>query len=146
MKLVKFLSIGCVFFLAFGLGSCANAEEAEKHADNFYNAMKLNDYETMKNMIDESMLEVNSIEEISVLFVQKESLGEMISFTKETGFDYREANGLTVVRFLYTVEYKAATLYEYIRLTKRGDAYKVVNYGYYDNKEKRQEFIDHVEG
>lgn len=146
MKIVKIIPFLAALFMISLFNSCANAEEAEKYADNFYNAMKLNDYETLKNMIDESMLEVNTIEEISVLFVQKESLGEMISFTKETGFDYREANGLTVVRFLYTVEYKSTTLYEYIRLTKRGNEYKVVNYGYYDNLEKRQEFIDHVEG
>jgi hypothetical protein len=146
MKLLKYLSFSAVLLIALGLSSCANVEDAEKYADKFYEAMKGEDYDAVKGLLDESMLENNSMEEISNLIVQKEALGEMSSFKKEVDAVKQDANGITVVRFLYEVKYPEVTLYEYIRLTKRGEEYRVVNYGYYDNKEKRQEFIDHLEG
>jgi hypothetical protein len=146
MKVIKFLTISSAVLAILCLNSCVNVDEAEKYANNFYEAMQAKEYQKLENLIDETMLASNSMEEIRAMIVQKESLGEMVSFQKETGHDYRESNGLTVVRFLYTVKYTDIMLYEYIRLTKRGDAYKVVNYGYYNDKEKRQEFIEHVEG
>ena len=56
-----------------------------------------------------------------------------------------EIDNNQVVRFLYKTEYTSKNLYEYIRVVLTDEVYLIESYGYFDTKEKRDEFLQHAE-
>lgn len=121
--------------------SCASKEESEKAGKEFYESLKAKDYDKAMSLFDEAMFEEEGKENILNFIAQKEALGEMKSYTLEPGSKWMEMNGRSMVRLLYTVEHADRTLYEYIVFSKTDDGYKIVNYAYYDDKDKREEYI-----
>lgn len=137
MRNISLLAFICSAFL---MTSCASKEAGEKTANEFYEALKAKDYETAFDLIDQDLFDQEGEEVIKSFITQKEVLGELKSFTQESGFKVMEQNGKSMVRLLYTTEYANKTLYEYIVLGKSEGEYKIVSYAYYDSKEKRDEY------
>ena len=123
------------------LSSCASKEESEKAAKEFYEALKVKDYDKVMAMVDPAMIKNEGEAKVKDFITQKEQLGELKSYTLEPDSKWMEKNGRSMVRLLYTVEYEAMTLYEYIVFSKTDDGYTIVNYAYHDDKAKRAEYI-----
>lgn len=142
MKIRPLLSLTLLIIASLTLTQCASKEETEKAAKEFYNALQDKDYDKAMTMFDEAMFEENGEESIKDFITQKEQLGEMKSYNQEPDSKWMERNGRSMVRLLFTVEHEKATLYEYIVFSKTDDGYKIVNYAYYDDKKKREEYIE----
>ena len=145
MKIIKVLSLGCALMLAFVLNSCANAAKAELVTEEFYVKMQKHDYSEMEKMLSEKMVSQSSKEVIMNFISQKEALGELVSFNKEGDGKVMELDNEQVVRFFYTTKYTDKNLYEYIRVVLDKEVYLIESYGYFDTKEKRDEFLQHAE-
>lgn len=141
MKTRLQFSFVLALLLALMFTSCASKEESEKAGKEFYEALKVKDYDKAMSLFDEAMFEEEGKENILNFITQKEALGEMKSYTLEPDSKWMERNGRSMVRLLYTVKHEQMTLYEYIVFSKTDNGYKIVNYAYYDSKEKRQEYI-----
>jgi hypothetical protein len=140
MKLFHLFIFGSLLFV---LGSCSvSPEEAEKQATVFYEKLKQHDYEAIKGMLDEEALNANTWEEWLQILSNKEQLGELVSFEKSMGFHTNYQNGVSTISFRYTTEYTDLTLYEFIKLVKRGEEYKVLVYAYYDTEQKLDEVAE----
>jgi hypothetical protein len=128
--------------ILFVASSCSiSQEEAEKQASAFYDALTNHQYDLIKPMIDKEGLEVAAWEDWEKIFKQKEGLGKLISFNREDSYNVGYQNGLSYADLLYTVKYEKVVLYEFIRMVKRGDDYRIITYSYYDDKDKRIEFV-----
>lgn len=141
---MKFRSLTTFLLLisfSFVFTSCASKEESEKAGKEFYEALKAKDYEKAMSLFDPAMFEEEGEQSILNFILQKESLGEMKSYKLEPDSKWMEMNGRSMVRLLYTVEHEDRTLYEYIVFSKTDDGYKIVNYAYYDDEDKRDEYI-----
>lgn len=127
--------------LTLAFTGCASKEEGEKAAKEFYEALKAKDYDKAISLFDNAMIEEEGKEGVLNFIMQKESLGELKSYQQESDYKLMERNGRSMVRFLFTVEYETMPLYEYIVLSKTDDGYQIVNYAYYDNEAKRDEYV-----
>lgn len=141
-KIIPFLSL---FLVGFLLSSCANADKAEVVANDFYGKMQAQKYQELEKLLSDKMIEESSKEVIMEFITQKDALGELISFSKEEDGKVMEINNNQVVRFLYVTKYTNKELFEYLRLAVDSETYSIETYGYFDTKEKRDEFIQHVE-
>jgi hypothetical protein len=139
---IKIINTFVLFIALFVITSCSvSPEAAEQNAAQFYEKLKARDYNALKNMLDEEALQMNTWEEWEQIFVQKEALGDLISYEKEIGFEAAYFNERSTISLKYTVKYSTATLYEYIKFIKQGEDYKVITYAYYDSEERRTEMI-----
>lgn len=134
----------CTFLLLTAV-SCANADDAEPFANEFYIAMQNGNYKEVMELFDVSLIETQGKENLKEFITQKEALGELKSFSKESDYKIMETDGKPLVRFMYKVEYTDKILYEYLVLVKRDSQYFIHNYAYYDSKEKREEFAEYNE-
>jgi len=136
--LTLFLALG-LFLVGLNFQSCgfaADAEEAEKYVDEWYDNLKAKDYDALMAMVDEEGLEANSEEEWRTVLQQKEALGEIKSIEKDVGFSANSSDDVTTVTLDYTVEYDLVTIYERIKMVKRGEEYKVLSYQYNEDKSR----------
>ena len=139
----RILSLFILFsFSTLIFTQCASKEESEKAAKEFYDALKARDYDKAMSLFDEDMFEAEGEDEIREFIMQKELAGEMKSYTQEPDSKWMENNGRSMVRLLYTVEHEKVTLYEYIVFSKTDEGYKIVNYAYYDDEKKRDEYLE----
>ena len=145
MKIKRFLTGSIVLMLTLVLNSCANAEKAEAVANEFYEKMQKKEYTAIEKMLSDKMIKASSQETVLAFISQKEELGELISFSKEEDGKVMEIDNNQVVRFLYKTEYTSKNLYEYIRVVLTDEVYLIESYGYFDTKEKRDEFLQHAE-
>lgn len=146
MKTKSYILLLALIILGLNLSSCASREEGEKVANEFFEALKARDYEKAMSLVDPVMIENEGEDNVMNILTQKEALGEMKSYTKETGFKLMEQGGRSMVRFLYITTYEDKKLYEYIVLSETDDGYKVISYAYYDEESMRDEYIEYNEG
>jgi hypothetical protein len=106
--------------------------EAEKHADQFYEYLKDHDYESIYEMFDEE----SPIEDIEGLFEQKESYGKLNKVEKKIGFNTKVKNGLNFVTLDYKCTYDKLTLHERLVFVKRKGNFKIYSYEFKKNKRK----------
>jgi hypothetical protein len=126
----------------FGVTSCSiSQEEAEKQASAFYEELKNHNYDAIQSMIDKEGLEAAPWKDWEKILMQKESLGGLISYEREDSYNVGYQDGLSYADLRYTVTYEKVVLYEFIRMVKRGDDYRIITYSYYDDKDKRVEFV-----
>jgi hypothetical protein len=116
-------------------------EEAEKQALAFYEVLKNRNYDDIKPMIDEEGLKAAPWENWKALLVQKEALGQLISFEREDGYNVGYQDGLSYADLYFTVTYEKVVIFEFIRMAKRENDYRIITYSYYDNKDRRTEFV-----
>ena len=122
--------------LIFVMAGCKSANEAEKHADQFYEYLKDHDYESIYEMFDEEALKDSPIEVFEGVFKQKESYGKLNWFEKKVGFNTKTANGLTFVTLDYKCTYDKLTLHERLVFVKRKENFKIYSYEFNENKRK----------
>ncbi len=142
MKTRSFLLFLFFASIVLGVSSCASKEEGEKAAKEFFDALKAQDYDKAMSLVDPAMIENEGEDNVMHILTQKEALGEMKSYSQESGYKYMEKNGRSMIRLLFTTSYEEAKLYEYIVLSKTDEGYKVVNYAYYNEEKKRDEYIE----
>ena len=145
MKVLKYLFAIVLFSTISMLSSCANAEKAKPVAEEFYSKMQQQDYKSIEALLSKEMVEQSSVSEIMSFIIQKEDLGELKSFERDGEGKVMEIDNKQVVRFLYITKYTNKDLYEYLRLVLVGEDYLVDSYGYFETKEKREEYIQHAE-
>ena len=120
--------------LTFGISGCKSANEAEKHADQFYEYLKDQNYESIYEMLDAEALKESPIELIEGVFEQKEEYGKLNWFEKKVGFNNKTANGLTFVTLNYTCTYDKLTLHERLIFVKRKESFKIYSYEFNEDE------------
>lgn len=116
------------------MAGCKSANEAENHADQFYEYLKDHDYESIYEMLDAEALKESPIEIVKGIFAQKEAFGKLNKVEKKVGFNTKTANGLTFVTLDYTCTYDKLTLHERLIFVKRKESFKIYSYEFNENK------------
>jgi hypothetical protein len=143
MKTPLLLFMSILVLLVFS--SCSiSQEDAEKQATLFYQALQEDNYSSIETMIDEEGLKVSPWEDWKAIMTQKVTLGKLISFEREDSYNTGYQNGLNYVDLYYIVKYEKVMLFEFFRMVKRGDDYRIITYSYYDNKERRADFVKSI--
>jgi len=119
-----------IAFLCLALGSCGATEAAEKTVDTFYEILKSKNYDNIEALIDQEALTIDPIETWQQILVNKESMGDLESYSKDTGFNTSINNGITTVKIDYTCEYTNGPIYEKFTLVDRGEGFKIRMYEY----------------
>ena len=62
-----------------------------------------------------------------------------MGYTKGIGFNINSKNGITMVKLDYTCNYENRTIYERLKMVKRGNSYKIMSHEYNTEKGKLTE-------
>ena len=125
--------------LALVINSCGfgmKSKAAEPYADEFYSHLKNHDYDAIVEMVDEEALKISPESDWRAVLEQKESLGELRSVKKKTGFHSEYKNGYTYVTLNYTLKYDDYKLHEKLLFIQRGGKFKIFSYEYNEDETK----------
>lgn len=104
-------------------------------ADEFHQHLKAGEYEYIAdNMIDDESLVITPREEwISLFSGMREFYGAISEISKDMGFESSYNNGITTVKFDYTITFEKMKIYERIYFVDRGKGYKISGILYNEN-------------
>ena len=120
----------------FGLNSCESVGDAQAVADEFYSALKTNDYTKALTFFDQTMFDEHGEDKVLALVKQRNTAwGTVLSYSKY-GFNTSTNDGVTVVTLKFKVETEKGLVYERLEFIKRGDDYKLN--GYFFNPEQSE--------
>ena len=110
---------------AFIMSSC-DVGSAEKMADEFHQHLKAGEYDYIAdNMLDEESLVITPRAEwISLFSGMREFYGPILEISKDMGFESSYNDGITTVKFDYTITFEKLKIYERIYFVDRGQGYK----------------------
>ena len=131
-----------LLILTITLNSCGIGEQtkaAEIVAEKFYKNLSEKDYDKAMSLIDEESFEISTKEEWLAIITNKESSDKFLGYTKGIGFNINTKNGITTVKLDYTCNYENRTIYERLKMVKRGNSYKIMSYEYNTDKGKLTE-------
>ena len=131
-----------LLILTITLNSCGIGEQtkaAEIVAEKFYKNLSEKDYDKAMSLIDEESFEISTRKEWLAIITHKESSGKFLGYTKGIGFNINSKNGITTVKLDYTCNYENRTIYERLKMVKRGNSYKIMSYEYNTDKGKLTE-------
>jgi hypothetical protein len=118
-----FLFLSLITLTMFGLQSCESVNEAQAAADEFYAALKANDYEKASTFFDQTMFDRYGKDKIIELLQQHNADWPGIRSYSKYGFDTRTNNGVTVVQLKFKVETEKGLVFEKLEFIKRGEEY-----------------------
>lgn len=120
-----------LMLVALLLSSCGLQEakkDAEKTMDVFHQKLTQKNFDVLFSMIDASVLEANSEEEVIQLFELAHSQGKIKSISQSAGFNTEIKNGLTSVQLTYVIHTELRDIEEKVTLVKRSKGFKIVSY------------------
>ena len=126
MKKISFLLLFSVTIFLFS--TCSSVSGARDVAEEFYNSIKIHEYDNVIDLLDDAALDV-SPREIWVAGLKdlNEQRGDIETFIK-TGFETKTNNGNTIVILNYKVTYTNGVYDEILTFYKVGDKYKIYDY------------------
>jgi hypothetical protein len=135
MKLSTLLPV-FVFFFGLLFVGCQSVEEAEKVADQFFNAYNNEDADVMETLFDkETVIDAGITGDFYNVFDQLWQGHGKITSHKRYAFSTNTNNGLTIVTLKYESDTEKGTkVYHKLDFVKRGEEYKVYGYEFNINK------------
>ncbi len=125
--------LGLLFIIGLiSFSSCESVEEAQKSADQFFEALNNTDEKTMENLLDkEAVIDAGIKDDFYDVFDKHASALGKVTSHERYAFAVKTKNGLTFVtlKFKCGTE-KNKTVYEKLQFVKRGDAYKIIEFQY----------------
>lgn len=122
------LLISILFVLA-GCGLKQSTNEATSVANKFNKHLKEHQFDELFKMLDNSIMEKHSEEEITAAFELVHSFGKIKSIKKGIGFNTNINNNVTTVELNYTITCEKRTFNEQLILVRTGDKpFKVSGY------------------
>lgn len=123
-----FFLLSFLFVLA-GCGLKQSTEEATRVANKFNEHLKSHEFDALFEMLDDSIMQQHSKEDITAAFELVHSFGKIKSIKKGMKFNTNINNNVTSVELNYTINCEKRTFNEKLILIKTGDEpFKVSGY------------------
>jgi hypothetical protein len=128
-----------IYLLIFGLfsfTSCESVEEAQKTADQFYDALNNIDEKAMEKILDqETVIEAGIKNQFYDVFDKHEQDLGKVTNHERYAFSTNVNNGATYVTLKFKCKSeKIPTVYEKLKFIKRDDGYKLYEFVYNTDK------------
>lgn len=133
MRTIQAFVILCLFFL---FTSCESVEKSDKTAEEFYAAIKDDNFDKAVSFCSEEALKANPKEEwIALLKARKEKTGKLLSFQRYA-FETKTNNGVTKTELKYNVTYEKMKFYEKLIFISSGSEYKLERYAFAETEDQ----------
>jgi hypothetical protein len=130
-----------VFFAAVSilLLSCEAVSESDKVIQEFYENIKLQQYDKIPELLDSEALAANPANEWIDMITQIISKTGKLKTYSRTSFNTSINNGISKTVEDYTVEYENKTLYDRIVVVQKEGKYKILHWQFNEDKSKLEE-------
>lgn len=136
MKNLRILMIAAISIFAF---ACADYSAAKKEAKEFYEALKVKDYEKIITFLDESTLKATPKEQLIEVLKRKENWGNLKDYSQRA-FKTKTENNVTMTKLNYVVEYDKKTFYEILTFKTVDKKTTLVYYHYSEDQADIEDF------
>jgi hypothetical protein len=120
--------------------SCGTGD-ALQVADQFHEKLDNRAFDFIcDSLLDEAALEATPREEWMAVFETVSSWGTITNRKKTNSFSIKTNNGISTVKYNYTMNIGELFFYEALVLRKRGGTHKILNFAINTNKDRTDEF------
>jgi len=137
MRTIQAFAFLCIVFLST---ACESVEKSGKTAEEFYAALKEDNFDKAVSFCSEEALKANPKEEwVTLLKSRKEKTGKLLSFERYA-FDTKTENGVTTTELKFKTTYEKMKLYEKLLFKSSGSEYKLERYSFAETEDELKNY------